>query len=164
MDFEEEKNPGSKSGTGFSRSEIKYSTATTKARIKDQQKRISNLLENKSQIGTGMKPPNIQKFLRVSIPSFYTKNNSHYFRIEIKKKVYKKSTGDMNSSASEKTAKQIFNVDKTFNEFHDLLKELKDEKYVYVPSLPSKTLIPKTSDSALEKRKGELQDFLQALL
>lgn len=45
-----------------------------------------------------------------------------------------------------------------------MLKELKDEKYVYVPNLPNKTMISKTSDAALEKRKTELQDFLQTLL
>lgn len=63
------------------RMEIKVQ-GTTKESSKVQQKRISDLLENKVP-NNGVRPSNMKKVLKVTVPQYYLKNKTHYFRIEL---------------------------------------------------------------------------------
>jgi uncharacterized membrane protein len=55
---------------------------TAKESSKVQQKRISDLLENKVPTN-GARPSNMKKVLKVTVPHYYSKNKTHYFRIEL---------------------------------------------------------------------------------
>ena len=55
---------------------------TAKESSKVQQKRISDLLENKVPTN-GARPSNMKKVLKVTVPHYYPKNKTHYFRIEL---------------------------------------------------------------------------------
>jgi hypothetical protein len=63
------------------RMEIKVQ-GTSKESSKVQQKRISDLLENKVP-NNGARPSNMKKVLKVTVPHYYLKNKTHYFRIEL---------------------------------------------------------------------------------
>ena len=72
---------GSRARMDSGRMEIKVQ-GTTKESSKVQQKRISDLLENKVP-NNGVRPSNMKKVLKVTVPHYYLKNKTHYFRIEL---------------------------------------------------------------------------------
>ena len=103
----------------------------------------------------------MRKVLKITVPSFYHKNKQHYFKIDIAKRTRVKTESEQKAPVDNK---RLISLDKTFNDFHQLSQELKNEKYVYIPELPQKTLIATTSDQGLEKRRIDLEDFLKELI
>jgi len=55
-------------------------------------------------------------------------------------------------------------ISKTFNQFHQLYNDLRQEGYINLPRLPDKTLLQVSSQDGLEKRRQELQTLLQQLI
>ena len=49
---------------------------------------------------------------------------------------------------------------RTFNQFHALQLELRNEGYFGLPTLPDKTILPMSNKTNLDKRRRELEAYL----
>lgn len=47
-------------------------------------------------------------------------------------------------------------LEKTFNNFHELQEDLKNAGYVSIPELPGKTIFTVSNSAGLDKRRNEL--------